>query len=648
MLPEQRAGFAARAARLPHVHAITFNAHLEALMARAAGVVAMGGYNTFCEILSFDKPALIVPRTHPALEQYIRAERAAELGLVAMLAEHEGRDPRVMAVALRQLPGSRRPRAWSSPACSTACANVNRLPGNGSTGASRRAARCGRAAAHERPPPAPVRPARVAFVLKGYPRLSETFIAQEILALERRGLGILIVSLRQPTDRASHPVHAAIRADRLYLPEYLYREPLRVLARLAARPPAAGLPRGALRALARAICVRDPTPNRVRRFGQALVLAAEMPGRYRSSPCPFSAYAGLGRALRGADARPAAGRYRRMPRTSGRFRTGRSARKLGDRALGGDLHRDRARPSRGAGAAAGPGRVVLSRPRPRPLSGAAAAPALPAMAAIRDAPVVLLSVGRAVAKKGYDDLLAALALLPPDLAWRFVHIGGGSLAPKLRSQAAGARPRRPRSNGAAPCRSRRCSPPIARADLFVLAAKIAADGDRDGLPNVLMEAQSQGLACVATDISGIPELIEDGATGLLVPPGDPPALAPALAELIGDPARRAALGAAGERRVRGAFAMTAGIDLLAARFGLEPVDARSAPRPAPAATPEPPPRNSPRRTSRPQSHAHRLLCAAEAARSSGPLGGSAGGAAVGRGAAPGRARTGAGLALSQL
>ena len=59
------------------------------------------------------------------------------------------------------------------------------------------------------------------------------------------------------------------------------------------------------------------------------------------------------------------------------------------------------------------------------------------------------------------------------------------------------------------------------ADLFVLAAKIAEDGDRDGLPNVLMEAQSQGLACVATDISAIPELIEDGCDRLAGPAGRP-------------------------------------------------------------------------------------------------------------------------------
>ena len=69
----------------------------------------------------------------------------------------------------------------------------------------------------------------VAFVLKGYPRLSETFIAQEIAALERRGLAVTIVSLRGPTDARRHPVHDEIRAPLLYLPEYLLLEPLRVL-----------------------------------------------------------------------------------------------------------------------------------------------------------------------------------------------------------------------------------------------------------------------------------------------------------------------------------------------------------------------------------------------------------------------------------
>ena len=69
---------------------------------------------------------------------------------------------------------------------------------------------------------------RVAFILKGYPRLSETFIAQEIAALEARGLAIDIVSLRHPTDRLRHPVHDAIKAPLRYLPEYLKDEPARV------------------------------------------------------------------------------------------------------------------------------------------------------------------------------------------------------------------------------------------------------------------------------------------------------------------------------------------------------------------------------------------------------------------------------------
>ena len=161
----------------------------------------------------------------------------------------------------------------------------------------------------------------------------------------------------------------------------------------------------------------------------------------------------------------------------------------------------------------------------------------------------------------------ALALLPPGLAWRFVHIGGGALADRLKQKAARLgiadriewRGARPQPDVLAAYRE---------ADLFVLAAKIARDGDRDGLPNVLMEAQSQQLACVATLLPGIGELIEDGATGILVPPGDPPALAEALAALIRDPARRARLAAAGEARVRRDFDMRHGIDRLAALFGL--------------------------------------------------------------------------------
>ena len=127
MVPERQAAYDARAARLPKVRAITFDARLEALMARARGVVAMGGYNTFCEILSFDKPALILPRMVPRLEQYIRARRAAELGLVAMLTDDTARDPVRMGAALLQLTQQAPPSAVVIPGLLDGMGSVNRL-----------------------------------------------------------------------------------------------------------------------------------------------------------------------------------------------------------------------------------------------------------------------------------------------------------------------------------------------------------------------------------------------------------------------------------------------------------------------------------------------------------------------------------------
>ncbi len=111
----RQAEFMARVSRLPRAAAITFDANLEALMADAAGVVAMGGYNTFCEILSFDKPAVIVPRREPRLEQLIRAERAQALGLIRMLAPEPACDPASMAAALHALPAQPRPSSVAIP-----------------------------------------------------------------------------------------------------------------------------------------------------------------------------------------------------------------------------------------------------------------------------------------------------------------------------------------------------------------------------------------------------------------------------------------------------------------------------------------------------------------------------------------------------
>ena len=409
----------------------------------------------------------------------------------------------------------------------------------------------------------PASAGRVAFVLKGYPRLSETFIAQEILGLEQRGLEILIVSLRWPTDRAIHPVHRRIRAAVLYLPEYLYREPRRVWRAWfgVRRRPGYRHARRAWLADLR----RDPSPNRVRRFGQALVLAAELPddvdrlhAHFLHTPASVARYTALLAGLVWSVSAHAKDIWT-TPEWEKREKLA---------AAGWTVTCTKAGYLHLAGLAPHPERLTLcyhgldfeqfSPPPPRPTGGDGSDPFRP---------VELLSVGRAVAKKGYDDVLAALALLPSALAWRFVHIGGGAIAAALR--------RRAEALGVSPrieWRGALAQPEVLaayrRADLFVLAAKAAADGDRDGLPNVLVEAQSQRLACIATDFSAIPELIEHGSTGLLVPPGDPLALAAALSSMIRDPARRRALGAAGERRARGCFALATSIDILAQRFGL--------------------------------------------------------------------------------
>lgn len=111
MPAKERARLIRSAKNIPHLEMIEFDNRMEDLIAGAKAVVAMGGYNTFCEILSFDKPALIVPRVVPREEQLIRATRAAELDLVDMLLPEDAADPRRLAEALKCLPERSPPSA---------------------------------------------------------------------------------------------------------------------------------------------------------------------------------------------------------------------------------------------------------------------------------------------------------------------------------------------------------------------------------------------------------------------------------------------------------------------------------------------------------------------------------------------------------
>ena len=411
----------------------------------------------------------------------------------------------------------------------------------------------------------------IAFILKGYPRLSETFIAQEILALEERGLDIRIVSLRHPTGDQVHPIHKRIAAPILYLPEYLHQEPRRLMQawRAARRRPAYSHARstwlGDLR--------RDRTRNRARRFGQAMVLARELwpdvvhlHAHFMHTPGSVARYASQ---LTGLPWTCSA--HARDIWTSPDWE--KREKLLDCRWLVTCTAANRVHLQ---GLAPDPERVELLYhgldlqrfplpPARPPRSGTDTGTDTDVDGSNPSAPVVILSVGRAVEKKGYDDLLDALAQLPPQLNWTLQHVGGGEGLANLAGRA-NALGLGERVSWLGPLTQDAVLERYRGADLFVLASRIARDGDRDGLPNVLMEAQSQGLACLATHVSAIPELIEDGVTGSLVEPQDPPALARELERLILDPRLRERLGRAGQRRVRERFHFVAGIERLMSRF----------------------------------------------------------------------------------
>ncbi len=402
---------------------------------------------------------------------------------------------------------------------------------------------------------------RLVVVVKGYPRLSETFIAQELRGLELAGFALVIVSLRHPTDTKRHPVHQEIAAEVLYLPEYLHQEPLRVFKGLWA-----AVHRRGFRETFRAFLGdfrRDPSRSRIRRLGQAAVLVREWPSdghwlhaHFIHTPASVADYAA--RILRREWTISA---HAKDIWTSP------------DWDLAGKLDRARwAVTCTDFGhrhlqlLSADPGKVHLSYhglnldrfppfTMPRPDRNGSDV----------ENPVRILSVGRAVPKKGYDVLLRALHLLPASLNWRFDHIGAGGEVGALKRLAADLGISEQCIWSGAMDQTEVIAAYRA-ADLFALASRVTPDGDRDGLPNVIVEAASQGLACVASDISGIPELVSAGETGWLVPADDPEAFAAALVEAIRNPEERTRRGAAAEQIVRRRFDFRASIDNLSRLF----------------------------------------------------------------------------------
>lgn len=163
---------------------------------------------------------------------------------------------------------------------------------------------------------------------------------------------------------------------------------------------------------------------------------------------------------------------------------------------------------------------------------------------------VVVTVGRLVEKKGIDVVLEACALLCRP--WSLVVVGEGPEQPELirRASELGISDR-VRFAGA--CDHAATLEEIAGADVFCGAYRIAADGDRDSMPVVVKEAMAAGVPVVATDVVGVGEMVEDGRSGLLVPPDDPGAMAVALDRLLGDAALRRRMGERGRTVVEERF-----------------------------------------------------------------------------------------------
>jgi colanic acid/amylovoran biosynthesis glycosyltransferase len=387
---------------------------------------------------------------------------------------------------------------------------------------------------HADAPPEPG--GRLAYVLKMYPRFSETFIVSELLAREAAGEQIEIVSLRPPVDGRFHETLAAVRAPVTYLRPGAGRvDDLWALLRRAQ----AGLPGlpdvlpellraevgDAAQAVELALLVRDRGIGHLHaHFASVATTVARLAGRLAGVPYSFTAHAkdifhdsvdpdDLRRKLADAHHVVTVSDYNR-----------------------GFLQ------SRYGPAAGGVTRVyngvdlALFRPHP-----------------VADRPPVVAAVGRLVEKKGFDVLVRACArLAATGRPLRCVIAGTGPLGPQLAAQVqtlglAGV------VDLAGPLPQAAVRQLVAGAAAFAAPCVVGADGNQDGLPTVLIEAMALGTPVVSTDVTGIPELLADGVTGLAVPQHDDAALAAALARLLDDPGLRERLARAARALVERDF-----------------------------------------------------------------------------------------------
>ena len=381
-------------------------------------------------------------------------------------------------------------------------------------------------------------------ILKGYPRISETFISNEILLLEEQGLKLHIVSMRQPRESFSHESVGRIKAAVDYLPETF----LTSLPYL--------LPQNLM------LAVKQP-----RRYATALRMALRRFLRTRKSATfkhLFQAGYLVNKLLPGSNITHFHAHFAHSPTSVAFFASLLSGIPFSFTAHAKDIYttdpaqlREKMSHARFVVTCTEYNRRHLTR-----LSGNAA-PAVFRIyhgidvsffsnhhtGALPSPPYRILTVSRMTAKKGLPTVFKALGILR-DRGIQFHHtlIGDGDDLDSLQKLVQDLR-LEPLTRWMGTQPHNEVIRQYQQADLFVLGCEIAANGDRDGIPNVCVESMAMGVPVVATRISAIPELIENGKTGLLVEPGNSEALADAMIKALMDADLRQEMIAAARDRV---------------------------------------------------------------------------------------------------
>ena len=372
-------------------------------------------------------------------------------------------------------------------------------------------------------------PSVLGMILKGYPRISETFIANEILLLERLGFCVHIFSMRAPREDFAHKNVAQIRARVDYLPETLLLPLPRFLyhnIRLALK-----IPRRYLETLKAAL----------RRF------------RRTRRPATFKHVLQAGylvqRLLPGSGISHLHAHFAHSPASVAMFSAQLSGLKFSFTAHAKDIYtsdRDQLREKLGLA------KFVVTcteynRRYLTALAGGNGGPihrvyhgidtglfSAPEHVRVPSPPYQLLTVARMTPKKGLKTVYGAVKwLIDHDMRVRHALIGDGEDRKEILAYI-----NKLGLNGMAGWYGTQAHHTVLefyrRADVFVLGCEVAPNGDRDGIPNVLLESMAMGVPVVATRVSAIPELVQDGETGLLVPPGEPQKLGQAIARLLNE------------------------------------------------------------------------------------------------------------------